>query len=497
MKRPDPMNITLRTLREAVFSLLVACLVTAAAILPARPAAAQTLPYTVSSLATAGAGPSAARDHDAIFVNPANLVYNDRGGSVVMSFMPFRLMAGGNLVQFGFYNDGLQNGTLTEDRKHELLDNWFGPADRNAMRFVGVSAGVVPFALVVRGTNWGAGFAAQVRSHNRMGMNRGLVDLALRGMTEVRTVPLDAAMESMNSVHLSFAYSRRLPARRLAIGIAPRIILGTSYAEGRLNSTVDIEEDAIVHHFDYSIRAAGSFSEDVLDRFEVLGAADPIDRSVKNPFGDIAGRGAGIDLGITYDMRPNVAVAISLTDLGFVKWSAGARRVTPVHSEFRFEGLDLDLDRIDAEFDGQLGDYVSHVVDSLANDAYGTTERRDVSFITGTPAVFHTGGTLYFANRLGALSAGASIPLNEATGNLTRRPAAYMGVEYRLGRRYGIPLRAGVRLGGSSAVRVAAGIGLHTPIWEFGISAALTPDSEMAGGGMRVTVGVSLLTFRF
>lgn len=147
-----------------------------------------------------------------------------------------------------------------------------------------------------------------------------------------------------------------------------------------MNSTVDVLDDAIVHRFRYRLRAAGSYSQDVLDRYELLDAVEPIDRPVRNPFGSAAG---------TFN------------------------------------------------------------------------------------------------------------PLNAATGNLTRRLSGYLGMEYRLGRRYGIPLRAGVRVGGMGAVSMAVGIGFHTPIWEFGLSAAATPSSEVAGGGMLLTVGASVLTFWF
>lgn len=462
-----------------------------------RTSAAQLLPYSVASLGTGGAGPSSVRDHDAIFMNPANLVYDDRGGRVVMSFLPVHVSGGGNLAQFGFYNEGLQGGTMTESRKRELLDEWFGPAGRNAMRYVGVSAAVVPFAIAVRGANWGAGFAAQVRTHNRMGINRGLLDLALIGLEEERSVPLDGEIQGMNTVHLALAYSRRFPAHRLAVGVAPRLILGTSFAQGTMHSTVDVLEGALVHHFDYTLRAAGTFGRDMLDRFEPVRATQPVQHSAGNPFGSVAGKGGGVDLGANYEMGSNVSVAASLTDLGFVHWNADARRVTPINSEFRFEGIDLDLERISDEFEGSLGNYVSHVMDSLADDAYGKVEREDVSFTTFTPAAFHAGGTMYFNNHLGALSAGTSVPLNRASGNMTRRPAVYLGLEYRLGRRYGIPLRAGVRAGGMSAVSTAVGIGIHTPLWEFALSAAVTPSSEAVGGGMQVAVGASLLTLRF
>lgn len=460
-------------------------------------ASAQEVPYSVASLAGGGAGPSSARDQGALFLNPANLVYDDHGGRIVMSLFPVRVSGGGSLLQVGFYNDERTGRTISEAEKRALIEDWFGPEERNSLRYVSLAGGVVPVAMVVRGGDWGMGFAAQVRSHNRLGVNRGLVDLALFGLEEERSVPIDAEIESMNTVHLSLALSRRFPDRHLSIGIAPRLILGTSYAAGQMNSVLDLREDAIVHRFDYTVRAAGDFSHDVLDRFATFGGPDSTGRPIRNPFGAVAGRGAGLDLGATYEIATHLDAAVSITDLGFVTWSADAQEVTPTNSEFRFEGVELDMSRIDQEFDGSSGAYVSHVIDSLAKDVYRTVERSDAHFTTSTAAALHASGTFYFANRLGALTAGTSVPMNRAAGNLTRRPSVYLGTEYRLGRRYGMPLRAGLRAGGAGAISTAAGIGFYTPFWEFAVSAAATPSSEAAGNGMRFGVGFSLLTLRF
>ncbi|RMF54259.1 MAG: hypothetical protein D6746_14660, partial [Bacteroidetes bacterium] len=85
---------------------------------------------------------------------------------------------------------------------------------------------------------------------------------------------------------------------------------------------------------------------------------------------------------------------------------------------------------------------------------------------------------------------GLSVALNEAPGNLTRKPSVYTGGEYRLGP---VPLRAGVRLGGDGAMTLGVGLGLRTPVYEFGLSVAATPKSDVMGAGGRYVVALSLI----
>ena len=46
------------------------------------------------------------------------------------------------------------------------------PKKRN-MRYLGVSAEIVPLALSMRGYGWGVGFAVRSRVYNRTGFSRG------------------------------------------------------------------------------------------------------------------------------------------------------------------------------------------------------------------------------------------------------------------------------------------------------------------------------------
>ncbi|GIV61263.1 MAG: hypothetical protein KatS3mg044_0129 [Rhodothermaceae bacterium] len=441
----------------------------------------------VALLATAGGGPAFVRDNDAIHFNPANLLFTDRGARVVLSLGNTRAFTGGDLLQFHYYNEYLASGrTLSDGEVVQMLDGWFGSTGATTLRRAGLHADVVPLALTYRGGSWALGLAVRTRSFNQVGLSRGWFDLLLRGTGENRDLPVNASMQALNMTDLTVAFTYRFD--RLFVGLAPKVVLGHSFTDTRFTSTVSVSDDVVEHVYDYTARAAGSFSRDVFDAFDLF-ADDPFaDVAFTNPFGSQAGTGFGADVGITYVAAPGVLVAASLTDLGQIAWNRDAQTVTPVNTTFRFEGLTLNQDRIDREFDGDFGRYAESVLDSLARDAYDEVNRVYGRFTTSLPTAFHF-GTAWYHGRA-TVNMGLSVALNEAPGNLTRKPSVYTGGEYRLGP---VPLRAGVRLGGDGAMTLGVGLGLRTPVYEFGLSVAATPKSDVMGAGGRYVVALSLI----
>ncbi len=443
----------------------------------------------VSMLATGGGGPAFVRDNEAIHFNPANLLLSDRGVHAVLSLGSTSAFSGGDLFQFNYYNDFFTGGrSLTDADVSEVLDGWFG--SDHERRKAGLYAEFVPLAFTYRKGTWAVGFAVRARSFNSVGLNRGWLDLVLRGTGENRDIPIDGSFASMATTEVSVAYSRRLG--RFLVGVTPKIVFGTSYSRGLFTSTASITDDAVTHDYDYTIRAAGAISRDFFNTFDLF-QNDPFsDVSFSNPFGATAGKGVGVDLGLTYLAKSDVLVSMSLTDLGSVSWSTDAQVVTPVNRTFRFEGLELNRQRIDDEFDGDLGQYAENVLDSLARDVYDAVNRSREGFSTSLPTAFHFGSAWH----LGALTMnmGLTKALNDAPGNLTRKASFHAGGEYRLGP---VPLRAGFRFGGNGALTLAGGLGLRTGVYEFGIAFAATPKSDTMGAGGRYSVALSLVNIHF
>ena len=466
------------------------------------PAAAQIDTRGVSMMSTAGGGPSYVRDTDALFFNPANLWLDERGSRVVISVGNVQAFGGGDLLQFGYYTDSFTQGrNLNSAEVQSILDDWLGAVDSGYIRNVGVSAEAVPLAVAFRGYGWGAGIGVRTRAHTKTGFSRGLFDLILVGTDQEGSFPVNLDIRSAVTTEIAVGFSKYFPQYNLAVGVTPKYILGLNYARTSMNSTVDLGPDgSITHTFDYTIQAAGNYNQDIGDAinlFESTGFlvdADPSD--LDSPFDAISGSGLGFDFGASYELTKNVMVSASFTDIGYVRWTKNADAVSPTGTAFEFDGLDLDLDRIDEEFDGDFGAYIEDYFETLIDDAYDEVERTEGDFTTYMPAAFHAGGTWHAMKGLFVVNAGTSIGLNKAAGNLSRRPSLYLGGEFHPGRRFSFPIRTGVRVGGNGALTMGFGFGIQTPVYDFSIGLAGTPKSTLLGGGARYMVGVSALTFR-
>lgn len=426
-----------------------------------------------------------------LYANPAHLTVGPSASPFELRLLEVRGYTGGDLLQFNHYERtfGQQAGTLTDAEEASVLDQWFGNARRSASTY----GEVVPLALTYRPSDkrWAIGAGLRARSVSRVETGRGPLDLFLVGADSNRTVPVDGGLLGYNTVDLTGTFSYALESTPLSVGASLRFIVGSNYADGALDSEVTVTDSVLIHQFDYTARAAGRFSREVYDTFNVF-SADPFQDSYGVGGSGVAGVGAGVDIGATYEVRPDLFVSISLTDLGLIRWSGNAQTVTPANNEFRFEGVELDLDRLQNEFDGNVGEYFKNAVDSLARAAYEDVERERSPFSTGLPATLHVGST--WSHDSFTIIGGVTAGLNEGAGATSSTPAAYAGGEVRLGP---VPLRAGLRFGGAQAVTLSGGIGLHLRSYQFDIGVTATPSTSTLGSGARYAVAVSLATVRF
>ncbi len=455
----------------------------------------------VSMLSTAGGGPSYARDTDALFFNPANLLIDERGSRFVMTLGSLQAFTGGSLVQFSHYNDSFTQGNeLSKDDMRSILGQWMGPLDSGKIKSLGVSAEIVPIAVAFRGYGWGAGLGVRTRTYTQVGFSRGLFDLLLVGTDQDGSFPLNIDIRSIATTEISVGFSKLFPKKRLSIGIAPKMILGLNYARTTLDSQVELADGSITHNFDYQVQMAGSFNQDIgeaVDIFESSGfLTDATPSDFSDPFSAIAGKGFGFDLGATHEISKNLLVSASLTDIGYIKWTKNADSIYPTNSTFEFNGLDLDLDRVDEEYDGDYGAYVEGYFSDLIEESYDGFERVKGDFTTYLPGAFHAGGSWHALRGLFVINAGTSIGINRAVGNLNNKPSFHLGTEFHPGRRFSFPIRTGVRFGGGGALTAAFGFGIQTPVYDISIGFAATPNSTLMGGGARYMVGLSLVNFR-
>lgn len=437
----------------------------------------------------AGGGSSALRGGPAaLYGNPAHLTAGPTGGGVALQLLRVEASSGGDLFQFEPYSDLFVRGDrprLPDAEETAILDRWFGAEMRRTTTVVEAT----PFALTYRapGGQWAVGGGVRGRVVQRTAMDKGALDLLLRGTDPARTVPVNGQTRLYSLLDLTGAVSVRISS--WSLGVAPRLLLGTGYADGRLRSEVTIGEEALTHHLDYRARAAGTLSTGLYDTFDAF-SATPV-RRVFGASRGVVGVGGGLDAGLSYALRPSLHLSARLEGLGVVRWTDAAQTVRPARRTVRFEGLSLDLRRLEKEFGGDLGAYIEHRVDSLARAAYRDVERTRAPFRTVLPATLHAGAT--WAPGPAVLTGGVSADLVDPARAGPGPLAVHAGGELALGP---IPVRGGVRLGTRQAMTVFGGLGLELGGYRLDLGGRLTPDTSLLGAGGRYAVALSLGTVR-
>jgi len=158
------------------------------------------------------------------------------------------------------------------------------------------------------------------------------------------------------------------------------------------------------------------------------------------------------------------------------------------NGEFRFDGLDYDTDRIDAEFDGDFKNYFEYIMkDSLANAGYGDLQERGTMFSRSLPTMANIGLAVNWKNITYVLDIGKGF--NDFGVNSTSMVFSN-GVEAKFGF---FPIRAGFRTGGYAGSSVTFGTGLEFRNYEFNFGALYTPSSS---NGFKLGLAFSSLIIR-
>lgn len=458
-------------------------------LLGASTARAQSGVETAYGISTGGGIKPSGSATAAVFSNPANLKIAMEEARLEIRVADVQGVVGGDLLQFNHYNKTLASGrVLSRSEVDRHLDAWFGGEQRTAAAY----GSLVPVSVAYQPAEgpWAAGAGVRLRGISATSLNQGILDLLLRGTGTNRTVPVNGHFSTLSTIDLAGSFSYTFRSTGLSVGISPRLVLGTGFADGTLHSTVSVAKDAITHSFDYTARAAGPASTQIFDNVNLFNAnLLPDQRSFSL---GVSGVGAAVDLGATYEVEPGLLVSAGVTDLGMVRWSGDPQTVTPVHNEFRFEGIGLDLNRLENEFDGDVMEYVKHQADSLARAAYEDVQRDRSAFSSGLPTAVHLNAT-WNEGRY-TLSGGSSFGLNDGVGAVSSSPSFHLGGEARFGP---VPVRGGVRVGGFQALTFAGGVGLHFSSYRFDVGASVTPSTSTLGSGARYALGLSLTTVRF
>lgn len=159
---------------------------------------------------------------------------------------------------------------------------------------------------------------------------------------------------------LSFSYSFPL-LEKLYVGVRGKFLMGLT----RMN--VEFEQfDAIMGEDEWYAKAVGTMS--------IWGVKIPVkhndngqavyDFDEASELSFPSGYGAGLDIGVTYDLLPNLQLSASVNDIGFMNWSKSASSAGQISNFVKFDGVVVEEDGnvVTPEFD--LDELEFRVVDS-------------------------------------------------------------------------------------------------------------------------------------
>jgi outer membrane protein OmpA-like peptidoglycan-associated protein len=111
--------------------------------------------------------------------------------------------------------------------------------------------------------------------------------------------------------------------------------------------------------------------------------------------------GAGLDLGVAWDIDEKVRVSASLVDLGFIRWSDRPTNISTTQATFTFEGIDItdfpQNDSINEQYFDSLG---NAILDSLQGIFYPDTTHN--AYTAPTIPRFYIGANYLINERMNA-----------------------------------------------------------------------------------------------
>jgi hypothetical protein len=408
----------------------------------------------IAGLGMARASTVISRGVDAIGINPASLAVPDNS-SFSVTLLPFGVRLGTDFLNYGLYRRYLtgvstDSGTvgyyLTDEDKDEILSGFSsGSGTINGemdLKLIGVSFYSPGFGGLGLGISERVG-AKGVLSKDYLRFlfyGNSVGEPFTFNSTEVRGWWLrEYSVSYARSVENAFGLNH------LACGVAVKYVSGFGYFDlEQVNTSFVTSNQAVVTgHAEYLSHRAGAdfFSSEEGSSFTM--------------FPSPAGTGWGFDVGLHAIVNSYLALGLSVTDMGSVRWTHNARERQ-------------------ANGDFVIDDVFSKSQDDSLKDLVEGTDRKVSGFTTGLPTAAHIGGAL----QLGSPEFAQSFPnllvafeycqgFNNMPGNSTK-PRFSLGVEFKP--LSWLPLRSGLSVGGADQRSWAFGFGFR--FGSFAINAA-------------------------
>jgi hypothetical protein len=390
-----------------------------------------------ASLGMAGNYSAHSRGINAIAWNPANLsMYRASSFELNLVAINAGFSGGLSLNEYNkYFTESGHSGQWSKNDRREIVDLFSGKGlglemDINT-NILGFVAGNLGFGIQLIGSG---------NAHIKAGKP---LEIFLFGETFERDYSfsekdvLDASFYS--AIKNSFAYSYLIKLDRnknifshLSFGVNLNYYLGVGVAQS-LQSSVNLQRID---------------SGDEGSREEILRYETQVEARISDPTNGLAGKGFGLDFGISARFARSWHVSLSLSNLfANINWD-GNPQIT-------------QYTRIDS----------TYLFSETGKDTSYTTEKRTngKAFSTPLPSVMRAGVRLRLLYNL-TLTADWQQGLNKSFGNSTI-PRIGIGAEYKLFQ--WLPLRSGFAVGGKDTFLLGVGSGLHLGFLEMDFSYAM------------------------
>ncbi|MEX0609221.1 MAG: DUF5723 family protein [Balneolaceae bacterium] len=478
---------------------------------------------TPRNMALGGGGSTYITDYNANFYNPANLMIQDRKGTVDIG-----VMIG------GFYFDGIQDYSAPErqannarnyvlkyrpgsysisslDRVEIIDDQYPGTSSlsNNRTRY-----DATLFGIKWKKENRALSIAFRTRTSSNYSTGRGWYSTALNQQNGRDLLDRSLTHRYQSLHELSFGYAEsfqfltNLTSKldNFIIGIAPKLVFGGSYQdavwENKFYPNQETNNAQRIQSFSFA--ATGDFGLSTASYLDGnISAESAVARNFQNDEFSLNGIGAGLDIGVTYlltfgndlsTIRPgkqptqkSVRFSFSMTDIGFVSYSKNDISLN-IFSDTTTTALPTSVS--DEAFIGARGQYLNFIERHGSEENPFRLASQDKSgFSILLPMALH-GGALLEMNRI-KLMGDVSVGLTNNAFNSTTLVSSF-GIELRP--LVFLPLRAGARFEAQRPDFLSVGTAIETKTWDFSVAAQFTPESIFSNIALS---GISIATLQF
>ncbi|KAA3610036.1 MAG: hypothetical protein D8M58_07645 [Calditrichaeota bacterium] len=390
-----------------------------------------------ASLGMAGNYSAHSRGINAIAWNPANLsMYRASNFELNLVAINAALSSGLSISDYNtYFTDAGHNGRWSKNDRHEIIDLFSGKG-------LGLEMDLNTNLLGFVSGNFG--FGIQFISSGNANIKAGKpLEIFLFGETFERDYSfsekdvLDASFYSAIKNSIAYSYMIKLDRRKytfshLSFGVNLNYYLGLAVAQSQ-QSSVNMQR----------IDTGGLESREEMFRYQT-----DVEARTSDPTNGLAGKGFGLDFGISTRFARAWHVSLSFSNLfAKINWDGNPQTV--------------NYSRIDSTYwfaeSGQDTSYTTEV------------KTQGKSFSTPLPTIMRAGVRLRLLYNL-TLTADWHQGLNNSFGNSTV-PRIGAGAEYKPFK--WLPLRSGMAVGGKDTFLFGIGSGLHFSFMELDFSYAM------------------------